>query len=506
MATNYGGSTPGGERRALVLAGALAMLCWLPYLMSPIIEASDAGSHVSRIYVMSQGPGSAVARFFQVHWRWIGNLGVDLPALLLAPLCGAEAAVRIVTAATASLTLFAIHALARSAHGTFVGPAALALPFVFSQPVAWGFLNYDLSVALALLVAAAWLRRPPQGAATACLFGIAGCAVWTAHAMGWGILLIAVAGFEIGAVWPDIRRAKGRLARFIPLLLPVVPMLLWRSDGAGPLFAYDAQLVRAKAMHFLMVLRAIDPLADIVMLGLVALLALLGLVLARRIERRMAVAAALLVIAVVLAPTRLFGSWAADMRLAPVAAILCIAAIPPGAFPRANRGFLLVGAALLLVRIAALAAQWHGDGARHRAQLALLDAVPRGSRVGFIVLKTGCGGSWRLRAEPHLGSYAIVRRDAFSNTMFSVPGSDIVSVRQPADVAWIDGSQMIETRRCPSGVPDPAAMRSAVKRVAGSFDYLWIVASDGGPLPRLAPLPDFHRLGTAPGALMLGRR
>src|SRR3546814_15509987 len=61
--------------------------------------------------------------------------------------------------------------------------------------------------------------------------------------------------------------------------------------------------------------------------------------------------------------------------------------------------------------------------------LALLDHVPQGSRLGFLSAEAECR-SWALTPDRKIGAYAITRRDAFTNTLFQIPGSDLMTIRR----------------------------------------------------------------------------
>ena len=179
----------------------LALLAALPVLLVPVPGMVDLPNHIARFRIFqAAGTGGPLDALFVAQWRWIGNLGVDLPVYHLAPLLGVEGASRLVVALIAPLTLLGVLALARAAHGRATGAAAIALSLVFSHPWYYGFINYCLGAALALIVAAAWIARPPARLLPALGFGVAAIAVWTAHLGGWAILLMIVAGAELATL------------------------------------------------------------------------------------------------------------------------------------------------------------------------------------------------------------------------------------------------------------------------------------------------------------------
>src|SRR3546814_20498452 len=87
-------------------------------LIATIPGASDYPNHLARHHVFAVvGQGTALDAYFSVDWRWVGNLGVDLPVLALTPLLGVETATRLVSALIAPLTVLGILLLSRSVHG-----------------------------------------------------------------------------------------------------------------------------------------------------------------------------------------------------------------------------------------------------------------------------------------------------------------------------------------------------------------------------------------------------
>jgi hypothetical protein len=97
--------------------------------------------------------------------------------------------------------------------------------------------------------------------------------------------------------------------------------------------------------------------------------------------------------------------------------------------------------------------------------------------------------SCRPTPDRKIGAYAITRRDAFTNTLFQIPGSDLMTIRHPSDRAyWFDGSQDIPIL-CPQGAPDMAELRARMTRMErGGFTSLWIAGLDAKAVP---PLPGY---------------
>lgn len=471
------------QRLGWLVPAALALVALAPCLLVTVPGMADLPNHIARHHIL------AFPRRFEgvieVHWRWIGNLGVDLPVVALAPLMGAERATRFIVALIAPLGVIGVVALGRAAHGRMTAGAMIALPFVVAQPYFYGFANYCLSVALALLAMALWLRlanRPPSGR-HAIVIALMALLIWTAHVMGWAVLAI-LAG---GAALAEGRRAAKLWWALLPICAPLAPMLVWRGGG-GPLFSLAPDLLSAKIAGVATMLKGIDKGFDLAMMAAIAVLAGLAIAAAaggRRIEPRLGIGAGLLWGAAALLPTTVLGSWGADLRLFPVAALVSLMAIGPAAQPSRERLFAAMGVALFGLRIGVAGAVWCAQSQAAEARLALLDHVPKASRMGFVNVAQQCGAPWRLAPDRKFGAYAVVRRDVFTNTLFQIPGADIAVLHQPADRRrWFDGSQDVQPL-CPGGGIDAQALAARINALAGDgFVTIWVAGVAGAvPVP-----------------------
>lgn len=484
-----------GIRPAWSWTAFLMIFAALPFLIVQIPSASDYPNHLARHHVFA-AIGSPLDNYFEIHWRWVGNLGVDLPVLALSPLLGAELATRLVSAMIAPLTVLGIVLLSRSVHGRVAASAMVALPFVIAQPLLFGFLNYSLSVALALLAAAAWNRTRTPDLKRALLFAPVALVVWTAHIMGWAVMLILIGSAEVMA-GRDLQDFFRRSLQASPLLAPLIPLIVWRAGNAGALYWYDPAFISTKVMNFVTALRGLSMPLDLGMMLLIGLCAVHALLKAggRRVDPGLGLAGGLLTLATLLLPTTVLGSWGADLRLAPVAIMVAILAIGPARNPRFERLLFLAGVGLFLLRASYTCVQWWRADHVLQARLTLLDHVPRGSRLGFLSIEARCK-NWALTPDRKLGAYAVVRRDAFTNTLFQIPGADIMTMRKPSDRRrWYDGSQDIALR-CPKGTPDVGALKERMMAMRDDgFVYIWIAGLPQGQIPRLPGLDIAHAQG-----------
>lgn len=471
-----------------VVPALLIAIAFLPVMLARVPGLADLPNHIARHHVLFHfGEGSALDRYFDVHWRWIGNLGVDLPTMaLMVGGLSAETATRIVVAFIAPLMVAGLLTLSRAAHGRVSASAMLAMPLVFHQAYMYGFVNYCLGVALALLTLGAYLARPPESWRRSIQFAILSIIVWTAHLGGWSVLVVAAGCAELVRLrrFADIGSAARRL---LPLATPLLPLLLWRGASSGPMFHYAEQgLLWAKTMSFVTVLKGWSRYPDLAMTGAIGLLALLAFFWAgrRRLDARLFAAGVGICLMCAVMPTTVLGSWGADFRLAPAGIILLLLSIGPAADPKREKWLFVMGASLFLVRALGITASWHRASIILEQRLRILDDVPRGSRMGFVAVHADCRTPWVLNPDRKIPGLAIARRDAFTNTMFKVEGADLMTISDPNDNArWFDQSEDIDAI-CPAGKVDHPALAQRLNEMARDrFDTIWIWGQDVGQIP-----------------------
>lgn len=462
------------SRRAYLVLLVVAMA--VPLLVPPIPPLADLPGHMGR-FAIQLGESAHLARYYEVRWTWIGNLGVDLLMVPLAPIVGIEAGTKLVTLLIPPLTAIGFLWTARQVHGEVPPTAAFALPLILGYPFQFGFLNHALSIALAMLGFALWLRLGP-GRRRAAWFVPLSLLIWTVHAFGWAVLCLCC----FAAEWVRARDAGQSLARSAwdaglaccALAAPLVPMLVWRSGApAGETSGFFDW--RAKFGWIQSVLR--DRWIRIDGDGATLLCALIGcgFVGVLRFERRLFAAAVLLAVAFALLPRALFGSDYADMRLAPLLVAMGVLALAP--HPRRPRwlapAFAVAACAFYAVRIAASTASLLAYSADYATELEAVPHIPVGARV-YTLVASRCPRGWATPRLNHLGSVAIVRRQAFINDQWVAAGAQLVSVRLPIAPDYAsNGAQLIRLPGCDR--PEPLLADRLRRFPRAAFDHVWLI-------------------------------
>ena len=483
------------EDRRIAIAAVL--LAALPLLWPDIPPLVDFPGHLGRYRVqigIDESP--FLARYYSFDWALIGNLGLDLLIIPLSKLFGLELAGKLLAISIPVLMTGGMLAVAREIHGRVPSTAFFALPLAYAWPFHFGFVNSCFSVALAFCAFALWLRLGRTRLRVA-LFVVIGALVWLAHVVGWGVLGILCFSAELLA--PERkgerlhRRLGGAIAQCLPLTLPFLAMLAWRSGDVKGV-NYDMFNWEAKWLWLTSILREQDESWDLFGAAVIAPAIVLGWLRGPRgVEPRMALAGLTLSAVFVLMPRIVFGSNYADMRLVPVGAAMLLLAVRPYRSPRWGQLVAITGLAFFAARIAGTTVLfWTFDRAYDR-QLAALDHVPKGARVLSLV-GMRCGENWRSTRLEHLPSLAIVRRDAFTNDQWVLPGAQLLDIRYQAAAPYThDPSQMAPfpypCRREPQ-VPLPVTLARFPK---AAFDYLWLMNLPRDTWPKRGDLIEVYR-------------
>lgn len=485
------GSMSWWERRWFLAAAIL--LSTVPLLYPPIAPLVDLPGHIGRFHVeLNLANSPWLQRYYEFHWSLTGNLGVDLLIIPFAKLFGVELGTRIIILAIPPLTVAGFLLVAREVHGRVPPTALFAIPFAYGQPLLYGFVNYALSMALAFLGLALWLRLARTGRfrLRALLFVPISFVVFVCHTFGWGTLGLMCLSAEVvrlhdgGRNW--LRSVVQGGINLLCMAGPFLLLLFWRHGAAGGTtdnwFNWQAKLLWLETA-----LR--DRWSYYDWLGVMATTAvLIGSILNDRLSfsRNLAVSALAMVVLFTLLPTIVFGSAFADMRVVPYMIATALLAIRfCGAVDvRLARWIALAGLLFTVVRLATNTVSFALASDALQRELAMVDRLPMGARVLFLAGQP-CGDLWELPRKSQLGSMLIVRRDALVNNQWKVPGAPLLSVRNHDRLGWFayDPSEHVRPNDC--GTWEHWAInRSLAQFPRDRFDYVWI--TDAPPFdPRL---------------------
>ncbi len=462
---------------------AMILLAAVPLLYPPIPPLVDLLGHMGRYRVqLDLGTSPWLHRYYHFKWSIMGNLGVDLLVHPLARLIGLEPAVKLIVISIPMMTVAGMLWVAREVHNRLPPTVMLALPFAYGHHFLFGFVNYSLSVALALLAFGLWLRlgRLKKYRQRALLFVPISIVIWLCHAFGWGLLGLlafsadAVRNHDEGRGW--VRSAARAALHAAALSLPVLLMLLWRESGGG--FTGDWFNWKDKGSSLLAVLRDRWRAWDQISFTVLPVLLLFAIIHPKlALSRMLFFTSLVLLTAFLLLPRLIFGSAYADMRLAPFVVAMALLAIRfrESTYMPLARALAIFSLVFLLARTATVTWSLKIAADSQTASLQALDHVPMGARVLNLVGISCADRAWPLWRNGHIGGLTIVRRHGLTNNHWLNPGAKLLTVTYlPARRYRYDPSQLVRDEACPLRMPRPVNQVLAdFPRTA--FDYVWLV-------------------------------
>ena len=483
--------SPWWERRWFIAAAIL--LSTIPLLYPPIAPLVDLPGHIGRFHVeLNLANSPWLQRYYEFHWSLTGNLGVDLLIIPLAKLFGVELGTKLIILTIPPLTVAGFLLVAREVHGRVPPTALFAIPFAYGQPLLYGFVNYALSMALAFLGLALWLRlaRTGQFRLRAVVFVPISFVVFICHTFGWGTLGLLCLSAEVvrlhddGRSWPRSLVPAG--INLLCLTGPFLLLFFWRHGAAGGTTG-DWLNWQAKLLWLETALR--DRWSYYDWLGVIATTAvLIGSILSDRLtfSRNLAVSALAMVMLFTLLPTIVFGSAFADMRVVPfmIATALLAIHFRDAVDVRLARSIAVAGLLFTVVRLATNTVSFAMASDAMQRDLAITDRLPMGARLLYLTGQP-CGDKWELAHKSQLGSMLIVRRDALVNNQWEVPGAPLLLIKDRERLGWFayDPSQHVRPNACGTSA-HWAINRSLAVFPRDQFDYVWI--TDAPPFdPRL---------------------
>jgi hypothetical protein len=468
----------------------------LPVLHVVLPPFVDYPNHLARMHVLIEQPRSeALQRYYEIRWRPLPNLAMDLVVPMLARVMTLDWAGKVFILMYLALLPGGTALLHRVATGRWSVWPLFAFLFLYTHVLIWGFPNYLFGLGLALPAFALWLALAKRMAALRTGVASAGALViFFAHLEACAIFALLIAGHEIGELWR--RRAISAwdlLPRALAAGLPfVIPLAILVADGLGGELGdirYEGLLRKLEVLPMFEGHVALDIATVAVVVPLIAVGFLRHCV---TVVPALRAPLLLLVLAYLLAPVELMTAHGIDERL-PLAIVLVLAAGTTSL--RLSAGGLrvaaLAGLALFLARVAVTELDYARANQIYPRLIALLDQVPRGGRLAVAFNSNEIGSS----GVPinHLPTLAVIRRDAFVPTLFALETQQPVSLT-PAARALRDAADPGDLwAALMAGEAGDATVRSAL----AGFDAL--VVLDAQPFevpatPFLAPVgvePDF---------------
>jgi hypothetical protein len=462
----------------------------VPLLWPDIPPLVDLPGHMGRYRVqLDYAQYPHLHDWYNFNWSLMGNLGVDLLVIPMSKVFGLELAVKLIVITIPAMTVAGLLMIAREVHGRIPATALFALPLAYAFPFHFGFVNFALSMGMALLAFGWWLRLARLGKFQfrSLVFLPISVLIWITHTFGWGVLGVLAFSAEL-VRHHDAHRGQGFVREWLlpwfkagiqclVLAPPALLMLMWRSGGHVTGQTADWFNWRAKMMWIVQVFRDRWQLFDIASVGVLFLLLFKAIRDPNlQYSRNLSLSFLFLAAVYVLLPRIVFGSAYADMRLVPFLMAIGIIAIrpKPGLSMRGAAVVAAIGMAFFTARIAATTWSFFLYDKSYDRELKALEHLPEGARLVSFVGET-CYNEWKMTRLQHVPALALERKLAYTNDQWSMPGAQLLTVRYTDAKRFAhDPSQIVTDVQCPREWWRPVAW-ALTRFPRDAFDYVWMI-------------------------------
>ncbi|CAN7142774.1 hypothetical protein LJR225_000050 [Phenylobacterium sp. LjRoot225] len=418
-----------------------------PLLVVDVPAVLDYPNHLARFFILAHPDDPILAQMYAPRWALLPNLGMDVLGRALLSVVPPHVGGRILLGLSLLAPLAGAALYARAAFGRWTWWSLGAGTIAFNGIFFLGFMNFLLSLGVALAGAAAWrvCRRGQRPNIVALTGALAAFTAFFCHLFGFAYFAVLIAAEEAETL---LRlRKDGQLTR--RRMLSTATLL---AAALGPTLALyvlsrrpteDDGLVwcwRAKDLQWLMPFMGYDRWVTIGS----AVVASGVIVLIWRRSRRaggVALAFATLIVAFLFAPFSAAGGTFVDTRFPLMAALLLFAGLTPQLSRRAAMAVGIAFALLIVGRSAHVTTNWQGrarDLADLRTSLAYIEP---GSKILPVLT------DWPVKPPPrdgrvlpnvapldgHLGAIVVIERRAFWPLLFADPSQQPLRVKPPYD-------------------------------------------------------------------------
>ncbi|MGY8684326.1 hypothetical protein Q2941_42220 [Bradyrhizobium sp. UFLA05-153] len=475
------------ERYSLLInfsVAAIVVVAICPVLLVALPAMVDYPFHLARMYVLTAAGTPGANPFYEVSKTLYSNLAMDLLVPPLARIIGVEAASKVFLIACQLLIVSGAIALELAVKGRHEISGLAAVMLLYSFPFAWGFLNFEFGLGVALWGLAAWEFTRGGTALQLMAHSLFVTVLYVAHLFALG-LYAATLGFLV------LSRFNWRRSGIVQLAILCAPMLgVFAAFLASPTHVGNGPTEWKIVSKFLSILANLNGYsAELAVVEAAALIVVCCVLFCtgRLSWCRSGVwlAGGFALIFLVM-PYRLLGVAGVDFRV-PIAALLILPAYTRISMTgRAATLAIAVPIFIALVNAAATTEVWlshQDDYAKIKASFTLLDRpslilVGRSTDAPLGLLQ------WPMNHAPTLA----VSAKAMVTTV-ALPGItsiDVVKERRNqaiTEVINLDPVPLSILTALANGTNDPHVPRF-LRHWTSEFDYLYLVGPHiANPLP-----------------------
>ena len=413
----------------------LIVISIIPIWVVDTLPLYDYPNHVARIHLLFSAPAdSPLFDFYEIGWKLLPNLGLEIMASIFMPELSADEAARLFISLTFICQVGGVIAVNRAFYGFSSVTVLAAFPLLYSQILLMGFLSYLFGIGAFLIVFAGWVRFGTWSATWRLIvFSLLTSLLLVIHLYAVVLYAITVAGLELGRFFngpgPLLTRPRAGLlvgaAQFFPTMI-VFAALSPTVSAAGSIVWSS---VWEKAIAWSYAMDIYHPLSQLLGVAMLVAVTLFGLWRGWiKIRRELVICVALLLIVFLVAPTKYFSGSFVTLRM-PIAILFFLVA--GLSICRRNREKLIatVLAILSVSHILWVTKHWFDFQPALRDFKHTLDEIQPGERVGFIM--SHCG-SWHELLEPpyvHAVSWAVIEREAFVPYIFASETQQPIAIK-----------------------------------------------------------------------------
>ena len=474
----------------------LTLLISIPIWTHPLPPLSDYVNHLARMQVIATiSQNARLANFYEIDWRVIPNLTMDLIVPLLAHVMKIYLAGQVFMVAMFVLIISGTLALNRALIGRWSAVPLFVIPLLYNYVFLVGVMNYISGIGVALWALASWIVTRERAWPMRFALSTASVVVlFFCHLAALGIYGVGVLSFEIVRLWQRRREPwPSRLVDFVASGAPflIAAPLLYASPTMQ--LVGDIDWEQGGKLDGLMYV--FSDYSDIVAFGLMGVMTgSIVWAMRHRVLRFHPLVFALIVVGGVVyfaLPRVIFDTYMADQRVPLGIAFMLIACGDLDLRRRlVRRAFVAVLILLVGSRVLEIDLNWSQLSDSTSQFRSSVRRISPGSKVFVAYADRSQGDDVRDLGLVHAACIAIIERSALVTTAFTVVGKQIMHVRpQYRDfVDRYDGTppstaQLIVAAEHP--LPDmPRFWLNWTK-----FDYLYILFTEDE-----APNPDPERL------------
>ncbi len=425
-----------GVRSIAILFVILSAVISIPVLTHNLPPLSDYVNHLARMHVIDAVDSDPyLAKFYEIQWQIIPNLIMDLIVPRLAHVMNIYLAGQLFLVSIFIVTLSGTLVLNRALSGRWSVLPLVAAPLLYNNILLIGVMNYLFGVGLVLWALAAWVnlrdRAWPWRMTVSAAFVVA---LFFCHLVAVGLYGLGLLAFELHRLW-TMRELSSRIrlldfcAAGIPFF-PVVPLLL-SSPTIGLMQSLSWEPT-GKIDGLFYIFSVYYELIAFLLIGF-ATLALIWAV-RRKAVRFHPMGWLLLGIggAVYLVMPRVFfATYEADHRIPLGLAFVLLACLDLELRHRILRyRFVAILIALVAVRVAEVQITWNGLSPAVQSVGTSVQEIEPGASVLVAYADPRGGDDVRDLGLVHAACIAMIERSAMVTTAFTVPGKQILRVRE----------------------------------------------------------------------------